>query len=650
MAANPKTRDGITVRSLLAGAVAACTIGGGAAFETLMVSGSTMNFDYSMGAALFVFSLFVLVANPVMGLVHRPWAFSRSELAVVYIMGAVACVLPTNGLLGLLIPAISGGIYYATPENNWIETILPHLRPWLMITDQAGVKAFYEGLSHGERIPWGIWVGPLAVWSLLLTGVFGSVIALMSLMRRQWVVNERLLYPLVQVPMAMIGEEGDTRRGGFAEVFRRRAFWFGVAVPFLLYSTKAMHHYIPTFPQGFPTFIRVAISNAVGVSVGINWAGIGFGYLLTTKLSFSIWFMAVLTLFEEALFMRLGIFSSERLAYNTSASVYPAYQGVGALLTFTLLMLWTSRRYLAQAARQAWRGEPRAEEEILSYRNTFILLVVSLGLVAGWLVAAGLQLWVTVLFLTLFYLMFLGITRVVVEGGLAVSRIPILPNDLVLATVGGSTLGATNIGALGMTFPFAGELRTSLMSAIAHGLKLAHSTIGTQGHGLLVAIVLAIVGSLARAGATMLYLGHHHGAINLSASWFFGSGAGGSVFRYIEYHVTHATATRWSSMGFIGFGAVAQAALTLAYQRLAWWPIHPLAFPIGAIWCTHQVIASMFLAWIAKLATLHYGGVRLYRSARPLFLGFILGQYLTGGLWLVIDALKGMQGNYLFYW
>jgi len=58
----------------------------------------------------------------------------------------------------------------------------------------------------------------------------------------------------------------------------------------------------------------------------------------------------------------------------------------------------------------------------------------------------------------------------------------------------------------------------------------------------------------------------------------------------------------------------------------------------------------MFFAWIAKLATLHYGGVRLYNSVKPLFLGLILGQYLTGGLWLVIDGLMGKQANYLFYW
>ena len=644
-------RTGITARALIAGTLVAAAIGGGAAYENLMISGSTMNFDYSMGAALFLFAVCVLVLNPLVRRVRVSWAFSRSELAVVYIMAAVACVLPTNGLVGLLIPAMSGGIYYATGENNWLETIIPHLKPWLLVADSEGIKGFYQGLSRGEGIPWGIWLEPLAVWAVLLAGLFGSIIALMSLLRRQWVANERLLYPLVQVPIAMIGEEGDRRPGGYSEVFRKKLFWLGVSVPLILYSVKALHHYDPIFPLGLPTFIHVGFAhNSVVIPVGINWAGIGFGFLLTTKLSFSIWFMAVLTIIEEVVFMRLGLFSGERLLYNTSPSVYPAYQGVGALLTFAVLMLWTSRRYLRRVAQAAWQGEPREEDEVLSYRSTFLLFVVSVLLMGGWLVAAGLQPWATVVFLVLFFLMLLGITRVVVEGGLAVSRIPIIPSNIVIASVGSHALGAASVGALGMTFVWGGEMRTSVMSAIAHGFKLAQSTIGSQRQRLLLGIVASIVASIGCAVFTMLYLGYSYGAINLSASWFFGTAAGGRVFDFIGHHLGQEESTRWGSMGFIGVGAVVQALLTLAYQRLNWWPIHPLAFPIGAVWCTHQVIASMFLAWIAKVATLHYGGVRLYNAVKPLFLGFILGQYLTGGLWLVIDGFTGKQANYLFFW
>ena len=186
------------------------------------------------------------------------------------------------------------------------------------------------------------------------------------------------------------------------------------------------------------------------------------------------------------------------------------------------------------------------------------------------------------------------------------------------------------------------------MSSFIHGLKLADSHLPRQRH-LLPVVVTAIAVSAVCSVVTMLWLGHAHGGVNLS-SWFFGSSSGGLVYQYAAYHIDQIRGPAWDSLGFMGIGAVAQLLLTIAYQRLHWWPIHPLGFPIGAIWCTHQVMLSMFLAWSLKSVILHYGGARLHLAAKPLFLGLILGQYLTGGGWHIIDGLTGMQANYLFFW
>ena len=625
----------------------AALIGGGTAYENLLISGSTMNFDYSMGAAIFAFALFILLLNPLLHLSNPAWSFQPTELATLYIMAMVACVLPTNALVGQLIPALSGGIYYASVENNWLESVIPYIKPWLMVADPQGLRGFYEGWS-GKAIPWGIWLRPLLYWSLALAGFFGTVVALMVLLRKQWVINERLLYPLVQVPIAMIGEEGDDK--AYPPLFRRWLFWIGVLVPGFMYSLKSLHHYNPVFPLGLPTFIHVPFANnAVIIPLGINYAGIGFGYLLTTKLSFSIWIMALLTIVEEVVLMRIGLFSSERLLYNYSPSVYPSYQGAGALLAFALAMLWTGRRHLRQVIETAWKGHGDSGE-MLSYRSTCLLLLVSLLLLGGWLMAAGASGWLVALFLPVLFLMMLGLTRIVVEGGLAVSRLPILPNDLVIGAVGSSHLPAVDLGVLGLTFPLGCEMRTSLMAALAHGLKLAEIHVRAQRRRLLAGLVLAIVLSTGCAVFTMLFIGYRYGAVNLSAHWFFGTAAGGRIFDFISYHLGQSVGPRWDSLGFAGLGAGIQFLLMLAHQRLVWWPVHPLSFPIGAIWCTHQVMASMLIAWVAKTAALHYGGVQLYKSVKPLFLGLILGQYLTGGLWLVIDGFSGMQANYLFFW
>ena len=644
---------GVSVRSLIVGTAIAAAIGAGAAYENLMISGSTMGFDYSMGTALFVFALFVLIVNPALYSISPLWQFSRSELATVFLLMMIACVLPTNGLVGPLIPAISGGLYYATVENGWMNSVIPVLSDWLLVSDHSSVVGFYEGLSRGEVIPWRTWVEPLLFWSAVLFGFFGTTLAITVILRQQWMENERLQYPMTQVPMAMIGagEEGDGNV--FAAIFRNRVFWLGVLVPAVMYSVKALHHYDPLFPLGLPTFVHVRFANnAVDIPFGINYAGIGFGFLVATKISFSIWVVAILTILEEVLFMRLGLASGESLIFNTSASVYPAYQGVGALLVFCSFILWSARSHIRDVFRSAM-GLCRLEserEEILSYRHAVVLLIISLFVVFSWLLVAGMHLWVAVLFVILLLMMMVGVTRIVAEGGLAVSRVPLIPNDIVVAAIGGATLGGANVGVLGMTFPWAGELRTSFMSALTHGLKLVQINVLADRRRVMVGVVAALIATVTCSAAMMLYLGYTHGAVNLSAHWFFGTGSGGRVFRFISHHISQNSLTRWDSMTFVGIGGLVQILLTVAYQRLAWWPIHPLAFPIGAVWCTHQVMASMLIAWTAKTIILRNGGVPLYRKVKPFFLGMIMGQYFTGGLWIVIDAISGKHPNYLFFW
>ena len=40
----------------------------------------------------------------------------------------------------------------------------------------------------------------------------------------------------------------------------------------------------------------------------------------------------------------------------------------------------------------------------------------------------------------------------------------------------------------------------------------------------------------------------------------------------------------------------------------------------------------MLIAWVFNAALLRYGGMKAYRAAPPLFLGPILGDFVTGSL------------------
>jgi hypothetical protein len=56
----------------------------------------------------------------------------------------------------------------------------------------------------------------------------------------------------------------------------------------------------------------------------------------------------------------------------------------------------------------------------------------------------------------------------------------------------------------------------------------------------------------------------------------------------------------------------------------------------------------LLIAWVAKLLMLRYGGLRLYRMALPFFLGVILGEFTTGGIWSIIGVL--MQRKVYVFW
>ena len=50
-----------------------------------------------------------------------------------------------------------------------------------------------------------------------------------------------------------------------------------------------------------------------------------------------------------------------------------------------------------------------------------------------------------------------------------------MPNDVLVGALGTGALGPENIGALGMSYPWVGQMRTTMMAAVIHGLKLAES-------------------------------------------------------------------------------------------------------------------------------------------------------------------------------
>ena len=53
-------------------------------------------------------------------------------------------------------------------------------------------------------IPGGAWVVPLAAWMPFMLILYWVVFCLGVLLRGQWIENERLIFPLTRLPLALI--------------------------------------------------------------------------------------------------------------------------------------------------------------------------------------------------------------------------------------------------------------------------------------------------------------------------------------------------------------------------------------------------------------------------------------------------------------
>ena len=640
--------SGVTFRSLLAGALIAFCIGLGAPYGNMVLRGSYMALDFSTAGAIFLFFVFIFFVHTFLGLLHPSLAFHRQELAVVYIMGIVGCAIPTMGLTEYLLPIISGAVYYASPENEWNELIHPYIRTWLIPQDFEAVKYFYEGAPRNYALPWTVWLKPLVAWVPLVLSIYFSMICISVVLRKQWIERERLAFPLVQVPMAMI-EDGD-RPSIIKPFFKSTLMWIGFALPFIVGSLRALHNYYNFIPDvNLQTSIPL-FRNTTALQIVLSFPMLGFSYFVNLEIAFAIWFFNLLARMQEGIFGILGIASTQKLYYAGSFPVL-AHQGMGAMLVLAIFGLWTAKPHLKDVWRKAIKNDPSIDDsdEMLSYRTALLGLLISNMFVFGWLWLAGMAWWVLPIYLTSMYLLFIAVTRVVAEGGIAAARAPLIASDFVTSGLGNTVLGPNTLTALGFTFVWAADIRTFVLASCANGLKLADDTLGRHKRSLFGAIALSILISMGTSIVTVLYLSYEYGGINLNG-WFFGP-TGGPVypFNFISKHLNDPQGP--NVIGWISTlsGGTVMGLLMLARQHFLWWPLHPLGFAVSTISMTNYISFSVFLAWLIKSLILRYGGPTLFQRARPFFLGLILGQFAVAGFWLIVDFFTGMTDNNI-YW
>jgi len=591
------------------------------------------------------FLVVALGANAVLAWTGRSLALNRSELIVVYIMLLVVASLATMGLCETLLPAITGVFYYASPENEWQELLIPHLPQPLMLDDGNANTDFYEGVGTASfPIPYAIWLRPLAIWGVFLVALYMAMVCAAVILRRQWMDRERLAYPLVQAAQAIIRVEAEDR--ALNPFFRQRGMWAGAAIPIVVGLFTGLGRYINGFPS-FPTAWSFPIFGGQSINMTLSFAVLGFSYLISPDIAAGVWGFALLAKLERALFVTQGVVKRQDV-WAVSGSELLNYQGLGALLAFVLLGLWVGREHLLEVGRRFLGRDSRLsdDDEIMPYRAAVVGLLAGLAVMIAWFAWLGVPWWAGALFVGVAMLIFTGITRIVAESGIPALISPMVAPDFMIFGLGSNLLGTRAITTFTMSYVFATDIRVFLMGMVGNGLKLIEG-MGTRSRryvfwAIAVAVVCGIGGSL----WTAMQLAYKDGGIN-SSPWFFKD-----MPQYMyrtAVQTLEPAGVYWPGMAFLGGGAACMLVLTWLRQRFLWWPLHPIGFPIMASWLVDWMWFSVFFAWLIKIIILKYGGATLFSRSRGFFLGIIVGRMLISGGWLVVDYLTGKVGNAIFW-
>jgi len=664
---NAADSPGFTWRSILIGIVMVLVIGCGAPYVTLYQVSSVLFLDYSTAGATFLLFMLVLVFNLLLGRFMPSARLSRAELSLVAVMMIVAAALPTFGLVCFLLPGIAAPHYYASSQR-WAATLEPDIWERLVPVDWSAigperfeaVNNLFDGLPITvespwvviQNVPWHVWVVPLLVWGIFLAALYTVMVTTMVLVRKQWIENERLIFPIAQVPMTLA--RGTVSDDSPRPIWRSTALWIGIGIPAVISTLRAMPSYIEHFPTSFtPGPMRTNVEVFQGLlqfPLWLSFPMIGFAFLINRSISFSVWFFSIVSVVLIGVFRKFDIKLVENLGiYGSGPRPILGHIGAGALLVLVLVGLWVARHHLRDVLRKAFLGAPDVDDsgEIISYRTAVVLWLWGMGTMVVWMRLAGLPLHFSLMFIFLAIVVFLGLTRIVCEGGMAVAQAPLGAQHIVTSGFGAGSIGPGGMTAMAFGWTWMGITRTSVMTSAAHGLRLVQGTGNRRRRWIALAIVLAIVLAAVASIVMVLALTHRYGGLNLIGGGLM-TGKPQSPYRWAWWHLHNATTPSGPGLAWTGVGVAVMAILLLGRRFFLWWPLHPIGFPLASVNTTIVLWVNVFIAWATKSTVVKYGGPQLYQRTRPFFLGLILGQFAISGVWVLIDLLAGVRENQLF--
>lgn len=665
-------------------AVTARSVGLGLA-GVVLICGLTPYNDYALnntflvgnnlplGVVMLTFLLTVCVNGPLSR--WKPaWALSTGEVAVAFTMVLVSCALPSSGLMRYLPGALTGPLFHARDRGEYLAFLESLELPAWIFPSFAGETVrewandpitwgFHERWTEDGGVPLGAWVRPGIAWGVFTFALYGALMCMVLIVRRQWFENERLAFPLAQIQLALVEQPPKGR--WLSPLLSAKGFWIVAGAVFLLHAYNGLGNYFPRYVTKIPVFYNLhgLFSEPPWVFLdtkikdcAVFFSVVGVTYFIPGAVAFSLWFFYILSNVHR---MWLG-------TYMGDANNMPLQwsQHFGGLIAYTIVIFWVGRRHWRMVAAQAFRGRRADEPEgkYLSYPVAFWGLIGCAAIMVGWLILAGCTVFGAVVMVLLFLLLFLIITRIIGESGLIHGQLQVaITKPWMLLTISGwerpvplethfigSTINATHY-----------DYREPMPVYASHALKVLDQS-GTVGEterrtgrriiglifvALLVGYVVSLTSNLwthytysYTLDIAAIHPINDYGIRTNPRSQILDPGI--QYSRGVYYPNHHV----WGHTAF-GFGFT--ALLSWLKLQFPWWPLHPVGYLMIMTFPSAHLWFSIMLGWAIKSLIVRFGGVKLYVAGKPLFLGLIVGESAAAAFWLVVGiVLNAMDVPY----
>jgi len=584
-----------------------------------------------------ILNIFVLaLLNMVIKRFLPKLAMNQGEIATIYAMICTSTVLVGHDFMRVMGPGLTYGFWYATPENEWKELFWNHIPRWLTNDDMRVITGLYEGES--SFYDWRIiraWIGPILWWSAFFFAISFIMLCFNTFIRRQWIEREKLVYPIIRLPLEIC------REGGSGKFFKNKLLWLGFGLAGFIALINGLHVLYGIIPA-IPTrsvdlsryFVERPLSGMVRTPIMFFPYITGIGFFMPLDLSFSYWVLYW--------FWKLQAVTASALGYpvhhplSISKAIHTQSQASSAYLVIGVVGLWMARSHLKEVLKKIFlrRSDLDDSHEPMGYKTAMIGIVLSFSFIMIFCLRTGMSLWAVVLFITIYYMISLSLTYLRAQLGPPVHQMYSQgPDALIPQLFGTRSLTKNDMVMFTLFSGFSAAQRGNLMPHQLEAFKMAEQ-LKMDNRRLARAIILAISFGMLVAFWVYFDLVYRYGVHEFSLGW-----STRGAFLKLQSWLTNPVTAEHSETVWKGIGASFVVLLSILRARFVWWPIHPVAYPLSSPgWGSDYTWSSIFISWLAKYLILKYGGHRAHSKAAYFFAGLILGDCIVGGAWDIIGV------------